>query len=419
MKEAEARRQKRIAALLQNAPDELSPEEARDIAIENERLKREGEQRDRELSAAKEKLTADFVPYKIVNEEKLQHVIDELKRREIPFGEENFGLLVPESEIENVARIEKSFKPEEQKLSWRDELKLFIDRLVYKVDDFDGLLAELRRSGYIVRDKNRKYISVKPASGNFRAVRLKTLGDEYSEDALRDRISKKDDFLKNTERRLLTTDGLRAECLSSMRTVVVMIYDFSKQPRKLNPRRCYSIENDYHINLIAEQLKLLDRDGITDERDLERRISNIQKEIESLSEKLDAQNKTQANARDLIEKAEFYFANVGVKLESLDAMKFAAASDLLSRYNLRTPADLAKIRALLKNNAVKNIPALKEKIRDFSRKQDELLKVRRTLEKIRDKDFAASLRRPPQPAPVQPARPAETQTAQRKKETRR
>jgi hypothetical protein len=425
MKDTQQNRQKRITELLKNSPETLTQEETQTLTAEVSKLRKEKEMYLRTIHEAKTKLTDDFVFHKIVNEEKLQYVAEELRKKEIPFGEDGLGLQVPASELPQVKQIEKMFVPSAHGMAWREELKLRIDRLIYKVSSYDGLMNELRKSGYIVRDKNRKYTSVKPAYGNFRAVRLKNFGNEYTPEALEERIASKDNFRNNTEQRLMTAKGLREDCLTAMHTVVVLIYDYKKFPRKLNNKRCYSVENDYHVNLIAEQLKLVERDGIADENDLQNRIENLQKEVDTLSEKLNALNKTQINAKDLIAKTEFYFSNSGVRLDSMQQMKYDAAGDLLTRYNIATAADIEKIKSVYKLNAEKNVPALKEKISAFSQKQDSLLKLKRTLDRIKDKDFAASLQAPSvQTAadtvvPTKSLPPKETPDRQKHKDTKR
>ena len=51
--------------------------------------------------------------------------------------------------------------------------------------DFDDLLGLLKESGYEI--KHGKYISVKPENGGS-FIRLKSLGEYYSEQALRNRL---------------------------------------------------------------------------------------------------------------------------------------------------------------------------------------------------------------------------------------
>ena len=70
--------------------------------------------------------------------------------------------------------------------SYKAKLKTRIDRLLPGCKDFEELLSRLQREGYEI--KRGKYISVK-APGQERFTRLKTLGMDYTEEALVARIA--------------------------------------------------------------------------------------------------------------------------------------------------------------------------------------------------------------------------------------
>lgn len=69
--------------------------------------------------------------------------------------------------------------------SWKEKIREDIDGLVGCVKNVDELLAELEHLGYVV--KRGKYISVR-APEQQRAVRLKTLGEDYTVEQLASRI---------------------------------------------------------------------------------------------------------------------------------------------------------------------------------------------------------------------------------------
>jgi len=70
--------------------------------------------------------------------------------------------------------------------SYKAKLKATIDRLIPAVADFEDLLRRLQRDGYEI--KRGKYVSAK-APGQERFTRLKTLGVDYTEEALAARIA--------------------------------------------------------------------------------------------------------------------------------------------------------------------------------------------------------------------------------------
>ena len=70
--------------------------------------------------------------------------------------------------------------------SWKGKLKETVDLLIPQVTDFEELLEKLQASGYEI--KRGKYISCR-APGQERFTRLKTLGFDYTEEAIKKRIA--------------------------------------------------------------------------------------------------------------------------------------------------------------------------------------------------------------------------------------
>ena len=69
--------------------------------------------------------------------------------------------------------------------SWKGKLKIAVDALIPQVSSFEELLSRLQAAGYAI--KPGKYVSCR-APGQERFTRLKTLGADYTEEAIRERI---------------------------------------------------------------------------------------------------------------------------------------------------------------------------------------------------------------------------------------
>ena len=124
----------------------------------------------------------NFVNYHKYNSNKrtyygIRNMSDKLCR------ENGLSVLVPEkgSKGKNYAEYKKEKNAKAQ-------LKLAIDTLVSAVSDFEELISRLQTAGYEI--KTGKYISCR-VPGQERFTRLKTLGADYTEDALKERISGK------------------------------------------------------------------------------------------------------------------------------------------------------------------------------------------------------------------------------------
>ena len=80
----------------------------------------------------------------------------------------------------------KEYSEAQKGTSWKQKLRFAIDKNIVLAKDFDDFLRLMQDSGYEV--KSGKYISFR-AEGQERFTRAKTIGDNYTEERIRERIS--------------------------------------------------------------------------------------------------------------------------------------------------------------------------------------------------------------------------------------
>jgi hypothetical protein len=392
-------KENRVNELLKksNAGETLSPEEAALIKNHNELLQKKSAAQEISIKELEDKLRGGLIFRKVIPDEKLHFVMEELQKSETPFAEDLAGLHVPNYALPLIAAAEKNYKPAPQ--NWKDGAKLLIDQLVYKVNSVDELLNELGKRGYIVR--RGKYVSLKPSKGNFKAARLHRFGDEYTEESLRRRIANKDNFKIRVDERAKNSAGLSLEYTVAIVKTVALVYTLAKPPRKWKSDKPYSVENDYHINKLAAQLRFIDTEKILSADDLNARIERLQTEIDAARGKAADMSKTQINLKDLIAKATFYYnaQTSGRKLDTSEQMKFAVAKEILEEYGIATGqgglARLTEIISELKGSLIKNeksIADLAAEAAEFSKRQDLFLEMQKTLDSIRSGEYFGSLR---------------------------
>ena len=128
--------------------------------------------------------------------EKQVFVQAKLDEKNIPYRETENGFEAQECYVDEIRKIEKEFKPTN---SIREKLRDDIDRLLMQSASVEELLEKLRKEKYEI--KQGKYLAVKsPDSKNF--VRLKSLGEHYSEYALRNRIRAKKKYEFEIEKKI-------------------------------------------------------------------------------------------------------------------------------------------------------------------------------------------------------------------------
>lgn len=80
----------------------------------------------------------------------------------------------------------KEYTEAKRGTSWKQKLKQTIDRLVITAEDYDDFLRLMQEAGYEI--KTGKYISFR-AEGQERFTRSKTIGENYTEERIKERIA--------------------------------------------------------------------------------------------------------------------------------------------------------------------------------------------------------------------------------------
>ena len=141
--------------------------------------------------------------------------------------------------------------------SYKQKLKIAIDRLIPISKDFDDLLRRLEAEGYEI--KRGKYISFR-APGQERFTRAKTLGEAYTEEAIAERIKGKV---------ILKTPKPERSGVS----LLIDIENCIKTQQSAGHERWAKIEN---LKRAVRTMVFLDQHGFSRYTDLEQKITELQ-----------------------------------------------------------------------------------------------------------------------------------------------
>lgn len=366
--------QKKINELYRKSniePSEMKKSDLDLLVNRSKQLQEEVKEKNQRLTDLQNRVQSDFRFIRIGEEQKINFIADNLRKEGISVVDDIDGLHVPEWAIGKAREIAKKYKP--VKLTWRKELALTIDRLVYMAKDLDNLLELLKEKGYTVR--KGKYISIKPANDTeARAVRTKTLGDEYTEENLIKRISEKYSYVKKTEEKIKSTTGIEKEFYIGVQKTVTIIFAGTKNPKKYNPSRSYSINNDWHINELATQINIINREHINSAAELETLIEKSGANILEQQNSLNEITEMQSSMRDVISKAEFYFSNKDKRGDAMFTAKLAAAKETLDKFNITRLEDLEPLKIQYGEN-IKALSKINASMSELQKKQSALLKL--------------------------------------------
>ena len=121
----------------------------------------------------------DYHPYK--SYKRIYYDMREVSDR---LCKENGLSVIPPSQNKGMGY--KEYTEAKRGTSWKQKLKQTIDRLVITAKDYDDFLRLMQEAGYEI--KTGKYISFR-AKGQERFTRSKTIGENYTEERIKERIA--------------------------------------------------------------------------------------------------------------------------------------------------------------------------------------------------------------------------------------
>ena len=166
--------------------------------------------------------------------------------------------------------------------SWKGKLKTAVDALIPQVSSFEELLSRLQSAGYEI--KPGKYVSCR-APGQERFTRLKTLGTDYTEEAIRERIE---------GRRTRTAKAPKAE------RGVSLLIDIENSIKAAQSRGYEQWAKIHNLKQAAKTLNFLTEHQISRYEDLTAKITEIQTESDKAGDALKEVEKRLADMAVLI-----------------------------------------------------------------------------------------------------------------------
>lgn len=198
---------------------------------------------------------------------------------------EEYGLsVIPQNENTGKSYIE--YTAAKQGTSYKAQLKADIDKAVRKSLDYSDFLLRMEIAGYEV--KQGKYISFR-AAGRERFIRGKTLGGYYTEDSIKERISKNAIHRPKKDNRRIN-----------------LIIDIQNCIKAQESKGYEHWSKIYNLKQAAKTLNFLTENNITTYEDLDKSAERTHKNFDSISEKIKSVEKQINTTALLIKNVETY-----------------------------------------------------------------------------------------------------------------
>ena len=162
----------------------------------------------------------------------------------------------------------KEYNEAKRGTSWKQKLRQTIDRLVITAKDWDEFLKLMQEAGYEI--KPGKYISFR-AEGQERFTRAKTIGENYTEERLKERIAG-----RNPRKQRMQTE----------RKGISLIIDIQNSIKAQESKGYAHWAKIHNLQEAARTINYLTENGLLRYADLEAKVEDIHSSYERTGKKL-------------------------------------------------------------------------------------------------------------------------------------
>jgi hypothetical protein len=279
----------------------------------------------------------------------------------IPFRENEQGFESQQCHVERIRQIEKQYKAEPT--SHRDVLRRRLDKIVMMVESYDKVFDVLENHfGYEI--KHGKYTSVRPQNGD-RFIRIKSLGEMYNEQALRNRVDNRNIYeeqVTNDVKSLLAQgekETLKGRGAYAVYQYVITFKGGQLPARKRNPKQPFTFVNDAELDRLAALNKRIN-EGATI-ASLQNELADSERAIVQMGNRIEQLRNNAIPDKNLFKVAERWYDSPPYKRNRDDV-------EILERYEYTSDKYYSQKRAIADNETVivdveKSISAERNKIK--------------------------------------------------------
>ncbi|MEC0182320.1 relaxase/mobilization nuclease domain-containing protein [Paenibacillus peoriae] len=324
----------------------------------------------------------------------------------------------------NEHAIPKSYKEwneEKRGNSWKAHIKHDIDEVIKSSKSFEEFMQNMKRLGYTMKQGHVKYMTFK-APGMERSVRGKTLGPEYTEERIKERIQLREfNFVESKRKykyrfnskptRTQIFDAARnykykrgSLAVNFMLTIALLRTLTNRKAEEAvrrNSRRDFSI--DIEISKLSKQLQLITDYNLKSRGDLQQAIKDTEQRLRQINGVIEEANNANRNIILINQTIEAYNKHKPIydeyksatirkmlvkKKYSAEIETFEKAMNQLDKLNIKEK-DFSVYRERQKTYGIK-IEQLKERHNTMTKELYKLSDIEKTLNQRNQFDLSKS-----------------------------
>ena len=308
------------------------------------RLKEELQASQQTIRQLEQEKESEYKMFFYATDDKQAYVMQQLEQMGIPFCETENGFEAQECYMKTIRSIEKNYHGQE--VSYREQLKEDIDRCMLGAKDFRDFLQKLANKGYSI--KTGKYIAAKPWNAE-RYIRFKSLGEFYSEQALRNRLLSLKEYEKQLAEKIEDAKIKKAPnvmVLLTARRYMDSFITYLLPVRKLWQDRPLTWVNDAELDKLTALNEAINNGETLDTirrrfHELTEQEKAVGREIENLGYMSDHYKERLAAARTHLEEVRAELKEAAERLEMMEKiMNGTYMQDMLDKFSERKRSEI-------------------------------------------------------------------------------
>lgn len=344
---------------------------------------------------------------------------DELRRiREISdklCKEYNLSIIEPKGK----GKQYKEWLENKKGTSWKANIKIDIDNTINKVKTFEEFIRELEEKGYTIKHGNVKHIVFK-MPGQQRATRGRTIGEEYTEEAIKRRIEEKlyniENFSSKNKKTFINKKDVykykyrKASLSNNIKLTILLINTLLKNDKAVNTsKRTYVKKySDIALRKLENTLMFISKENINTISEVKDKITDINNKINKIDEliiKLESVDSKMTTIKDNIESYNKY-KSIYNEYESLNkifkipyAQKhkeelniFMNTKEILQKFNIKDEDTMNDLLIKHKDNRLK-IDDYKNKRDIIVNKKEEVEEIFKTIDKVYKNEYIETIKK--------------------------
>ncbi len=176
------------------------------------------------------------------------------------------------------------------------------------------------------------------------------MGEAYLPKNLEQRIADRDKFPNAVREKFKSANPIEKKFQVTIMDMVVEVKQFKLTPRKIDPKKIYTFQNDAEINYLSEQLLTIRDCNLCSREQIYSKAEELKRGIDEKTAKLKSLLDEIPTLKSDISQLRHFFSvgSNSKRLDTMEQVKLAAAREIANKYGAKSEDDVSDLEKRLK-----------------------------------------------------------------------